>query len=521
VKGTTRPLGVREVGGLARTLLLLYAASGCSEGSPGYDNVRIATWWGHREAASSSQAAVKPVSNSETAAFETLTRALAGVEPIAHVTAWRVFVDASASASVGSPAAPYADKIELTHQEAALLPEDSESPVHALLINGGDDPRRYSCAAGSPMADRAADVTEDVANVSFIEGLLDETSRCAGDNRVFAIPIGVHQLNTLFVNVTKLCEYHTDNVPAFCDSLDVEADENLRGELEDYLPDFDALKRELSFLRSANTSGRTLLSLPYNTPSTAWVLSLVAYENLMPQHTADAATFKNVWRALQVDDDPPPDVVENTLRDLTALAAYSTRCRGEAAEAANCGVQEVADGSAVFTIMGDWAAPDAQASSDRIAHISFPGTRDKFVYSSDVLVFPKFPADGMDVRKALTNAVTSEATQTEIAIAKGSRRVVGGFPPNAQLDVPPLPASGRIPGMTHIIPRESYNELDQRTAACFWSSSDDACSELAGYMEGQYRSTAPRSKPAVDTSPIITTQPSSTSPGASTVGDPD
>jgi len=467
-------------------LALGLGAVGCAEdprspyacGSRYQGDIRIATWWGALD--------------SERNALEDLEVLLdncnAGEVKLKRVT----LQDPTGEIS-------YKSKSLLRLDERELLPcqpgsVDCESPIDLMLLNGGADVKAYSCEPSVSVSEedlqhRILPVDQwDNPGQSWEEELfpqiLDVATNCKDER--YALPIALHRLNTLFVNVTQLCKIldypggqantlcppNRDD-PALIDAVSQALD--LTGPPTEGLKRFLAKLSELDAkneliakehnagtpaivteLGSAPPNAKSTLLMVDTDPETNWALSLLVFENVMIG-LDDGVTYATFWSGTATVQ-KRTDILKRTLDNTVDLLKFSdipkAPCPGKtelpsAADALGCG-------RAVFTVMGDWAAKDLESgaaandSGEVIVDVPFPGTS-RYIFSSDVMVVPRVPFErALGVTRAASAfalAATSREGQDILHAAKGSLSVLEAD------DTTRRAMEHALPGLTHIVPR--------------------------------------------------------------------
>jgi hypothetical protein len=408
---------------------------------------------------------------------------------------------------------PYASKQALEADERRLLPSDGQSsPVHALLTNGGSAAREYAKGGFSERIQTGQASWLGVSDAAFVD-ILDDTAKLqtqlplgapafAAANELIAVPIGTHRVNTLFVNVSRLCQFNQkqtaatpDSAPylaAVCSLATSSTDGATLTRAVAQHPAFSDLKNFLDLLARLRAAGtQEILSLP-QAQNNAWVLTALTFENVMPAHVPDAAAFREIWSLLQAVDPASLERIEGLLRETVAetleLAKYASIPEFEAEEGPNAGVHSVAMGTSTFSVMGDWVARDvedwardasSQGNENHVVRIPFPGTAGKLVYTSDALILPRDALGrGINPARDLISAAISPQGQAKLAATKRSLTILRDLRESgSDTEV----SVENIPGLIHVIERGSFANLERRTAALF-SGSDAQRLEAASNL---------------------------------------
>lgn len=231
----------------------------------------------------------------------------------------------------------------------------------------------------------------------------------------YAVPVGIHRLNLLIYNADLVAKYWSR----------VDDAGNL-----DFGPEpFAAFMETVQELQDANAgevSDRQVK--PIVVAADAWPQSLLLAENLMLAAVGPEA-YVDHWkvhahgeRTEAGDINSLPSAVKANMERL-ALSIHLPDCAdgsGMACTRADA-LEEVAQGKAAFTVMGDWVVPDLP---DAIRVRAFPGTEKYFVYTADVLAVPS-PAGiaSDDPAFGVLNSSTSAAVQSKYSEVKHARPV--------------------------------------------------------------------------------------------------
>jgi glucose/mannose transport system substrate-binding protein len=224
------------------------------------------------------------------------------------------------------------------------------------------------------------------------------------DGKLYGVPSNVHRTNELFFNRKVLRQYGLEEPRSLEDLSKI--GERLRG------------------------TGVPLLALGGRDP---WSLAPLVFECLLVAREG-AGTYLDYFAGkLKADD---PRVVRTLEASLGLLSFVGER---DAELTWLQAVEQVVEGRAAMTIMGDWArlAFTAHGSKPGVDfdEVAFPGTEGIFVFASDVFALPSAAENPAGARRLLAT----------IASLDGQRALseLSGVLP-ARLDVPP---SGSAPDL--------------------------------------------------------------------------
>jgi glucose/mannose transport system substrate-binding protein len=207
------------------------------------------------------------------------------------------------------------------------------------------------------------------------------------DGKVYGVPSNLHRTNELFVNRKVLQKYGLEE-PKTLDDL-AKMGERLRG------------------------TGVPLLALGSRDP---WTLSSIAFECLLVAREG-AGTYREYFSGKLAPDDPR---VVRTLDAALALLSLADARRDELTWLQ--ATEQVIEGRAAMTIMGDWArlaftAHGLEPGKD-FGEVPFPGTAGVFVFTSDVFAVPAAAKHPNDARRLLATIASTEG-QRAISDASG------------------------------------------------------------------------------------------------------
>jgi ABC-type glycerol-3-phosphate transport system substrate-binding protein len=356
------------------TLSVSLGLAACGDGSAG--DVSLATWWARR--------------GEFTRPFETLKQGLreeSGLEvQLAHKLQSKYYhmlwIDEQLNPATASP-----------------------ERLDVFAANNGSDVLRWTPCARSPNAPSTSRLRalNDPAlgplsldwqwmQDNFDHDVLD-TLGC--DNQVYALPVGIHRINTLFYNKRLLMEVGYD--------VDGSGGTPLPTSFEELVRTATDLQRRLDTRPPSNPESSVFV-LPQGEP---WTLSLFFMENVMLAQAQGTQQYTDYWSGTDCD----PTLFAAALRSVRRLEPFfGTRSSGE--EAA---IQEVNTGHAALLVTGDWAIAEVD---EAVGHIPFPGTGDTFVFTADVFALPDISSSNADNGLHWLRAVTEARVQREYAAQK-------------------------------------------------------------------------------------------------------
>lgn len=242
-----------------------------------------------------------------------------------------------------------------------------------------------------------------------------EPSTCNGS--LYALPLGIHRLNTLLFNRQRLGEIAEELGAA--DSVEAEA--RLR-ELSS--AEFIELVERIGELGDAEFEGMRPVPLAIGTTDD-WPILILAFENLLASYDRPSL-YEQLWYGQGSADLEP--ALERLAADLERLGAVSPKsfpvppadqCMEDVASW-QCAVARVAYGHAVFTVMGDWALTQvAPAMRHQVGVVPFPGTSELFVYTPDSFAVPRRrKTRGAEAHLWLAEVIDDLPTQLRFAMKK-------------------------------------------------------------------------------------------------------
>ncbi len=440
--------GKRGMVDIARQRSALFIAAtalvGCGDvvlteqcGSLATGDVRIATWWSRLLGSAEGNALgvleqefneCNPQANAVTVEFENkytmfdvVPRSLE-VDPQPEADAPPA-QSASARYPIGSE--PAVDVIHLNAGWDVLgfTPCGKDGPKKGLLpLNSVLDPETLA----RPLAWRLAD-------------------DCEGS--VYALPVGIHRLNTLYVNKAQLQRVG-------CDADDVrsaspDAFLSLLSDLDAVLVRGQAPSGETCVQQVATASGgasgvESVLAIGSGED---WALSMFAFENVMVSHLG-AVAYKHFWEGWSPTDEAGLEDFEPLSQLLEALSAYAPYLQPDEPTPRQA-FERVLSGRAIFTVVGYWY--EKELTDSDVATVPFPGTEMVRIETADVFAIASNSPNPKGAA-AWLRAVTTEHVQQPYIEEKGGTA--------ARTDIAPLEAGMLyLPALPSYIPSEHFNHL--------------------------------------------------------------
>jgi glucose/mannose transport system substrate-binding protein len=223
------------------------------------------------------------------------------------------------------------------------------------------------------------------------EALIDQL-RMNPSSELVAIPLNIHRVNLLYYNIERERLYRASN-----DQRSFLAFEEL---CPDPIPPGDP-----AFTMGAGTKAR-------------FVLILLAFENVLPALTNGRPDFYNDLFAGRAPVD-----WEKEVKRAFECVQYLSRAFADddAGHTWVDAIEQVADGKADFTVMGDWANGILQdhALGEQVEVVEFPKTAGVFVFTSDTFPLP-IGAPHLDETRELLLTIASLDVQNRFSVEKGS-----------------------------------------------------------------------------------------------------
>jgi glucose/mannose transport system substrate-binding protein len=305
----------------------------------------------------------------------------------------------------------------------------------AQRLLAGSPPATFQANIGADLLRWAAADTEGGDSFRLLQGLealfdrtglsaelpreLLEALRIGGSDVPYAVPINVHRENLLYYNQARLDAFIETHGHSFLD-LATLCPENT----DVPLPVRIAVSRE------------------------GWALTLFALENVLPALTS-AGFYDALMRGQAPTVAPGGDWTVELERALTCVQ-YLSRSFAFF-ESWSDAVDEIRDGRADFTVMGDWASGElaVELSDRRVRAVPFPGTERYFVFTSDTFPLPVRAKHPDEILKLL-ETVASERVQIEFSKIKGSI---------------PARSKARLDDQRALDARRAFQDAEQRVLA--------------------------------------------------------
>jgi glucose/mannose transport system substrate-binding protein len=215
-----------------------------------------------------------------------------------------------------------------------------------------------------------------------------------------AVPINIHRLNVLY--------YNKKNVDAY---VDPEGRDLFH--IDTLCPETD----------------KPPLAVTIAAPLTdEWTLVLFVFENLLPaliekERKRDPAFDPDFYDLLFTGKEPGerlPGGESVLVKKALECAKYLSASFSNAGRWPDA-VDDVADGTATFTVMGDWANAllKEELRDEIVIPITFPGTEDLYVYTSDTFPLPvgvEYRSEALELLKTFAN----RDAQVKFSELKGS-----------------------------------------------------------------------------------------------------
>ena len=273
------------------------------------------------------------------------------------------------------PGGSYEARMKIAGRMSGGIPPDT------FQANGGWDLMAWVLYDGhdanlskmQPIDDVAADWRDHVpgrvlGSVSYADPTVNQT-------HVYAVPLNIHRLNTLFYNRSVFQEIGI--VP--------------ERDLTDLAGFFAVAEKVKQF---AQDTGRPIvpIALGYGQKQT-WTLALIFFENILVAanplvNRKEGELYERLFSQPKQYDALGPDIAY-ALEDFRRLISLANEHADDVVwdEAMN----RVLKGEAAMTIMGDWAkgfANNAGKFGDTFGFIPMPGTGNTFVFTTDTFGLP-------------------------------------------------------------------------------------------------------------------------------------
>jgi glucose/mannose transport system substrate-binding protein len=216
--------------------------------------------------------------------------------------------------------------------------------------------------------------------------------------RVYAVPLNVHRLNTLFFNRQVFQER---GIPEPSNQT---------------LTSLDDLFTLANQLRDHPDRPIAPFSLGTKDP---WTLALLLFENILVAHSG-GKYYREFFKG-EVDVLSAPNI-QRAIDDLGRFLSYDPNAGTRTWDQT---IDEVANGRAAMTIMGDWAkgyfldGPMGDQLEVILGQMATPGTEGTFVFTTDTFGLP-FGAENPDGARQFLQLVASQEGQDAFSPIKGS-----------------------------------------------------------------------------------------------------
>jgi glucose/mannose transport system substrate-binding protein len=269
--------------------------------------------------------------------------------------------------------------------------------------NGGVDVRKLvkpSDPKGVPICP-----LEFVAKDNFFDETIQPSS-C--DGKLYALPIGVHQVNYMYAN-KDLLEFVEGKL-----SKNIE-EQTTAAVFAAFLEDSRKVLAQ-AFGESAPVP--IAIAVTDSDGPQSWPFELLIFDNLMASFPK---LYDAVWRGIEYADF---GVERNNWWEAVRRVVDQSQLKlGPESELTwTAALQKVADGSALFTVMGNWATAEFRPEQwSEVVPLPFPPTSSRFVYTPDSIVVPRTPDDagGAAARVFLENLQDTQVL-VDFAVAKSA-----------------------------------------------------------------------------------------------------
>jgi glucose/mannose transport system substrate-binding protein len=335
--------------GAACAALALLALPACSDAPTQTSTVEIMHWWNK---------------GGEAQAISALLERCRNENPSLKI------VDSSV------PGGSYEARLAIAGRISGGIPPDT------FQANGGWDLMAWVLYDGqnarlskmNPIDDLAQDWREHVPDK--VLGSVSYTDPTVNETHVYAVPLNIHRLNTLFYNRAVFQEIGI--VP--------------ERDLND-LAGFFAVAEKVKQYAQDTGKPITPIALGYGQKQT-WTLALVFFENILVAanplvNRPEGALYEQLFSHPLPHDALKPDITY-ALEDFRRLISLANEDAEDIVwdEA----MDRVLKGEAAMTIMGDWAmgfANNPKKMTDIFGFIPMPGTGRTFVFTTDTFGLPK------------------------------------------------------------------------------------------------------------------------------------
>ncbi|HEX2736171.1 MAG TPA: hypothetical protein VHM70_31435 [Polyangiaceae bacterium] len=281
--------------------------------------------------------------------------------------------------------------------------------------------------------------------------------------RLFAVPVGLHRVNQLYVNRQRLAATGHTWPPANSPVTTIDQFLALLAELQNPPPG----------------SAASACAHPFALAEGNWPLSLLLVENLMVS-VGGAEVYQSFWGQLpqhvglvtagylhsgdsaylaKVDDGFV--AFDKAVHYEERLMQYTSRLPKPLVAVGAPG--QCDDSHPIFTVMGNWETPNLDEAV--VDALPFPGTEDVYVYTADAFAMPARPAadevHSEDVEALWFKVVTDPLVEERYSSLKGSLPVFNNGDPTADAAAfVGTPQS--VPGLPAYVPTGTFNEFETR-----------------------------------------------------------
>jgi glucose/mannose transport system substrate-binding protein len=287
---------------------------------------------------------------------------------------------------------------------------------------------------------------------------------------VYAVPLNIHRLNTLFYN------------KALFDEIGI----NLAD-----LQEREGLFKVAEQIRQYNqtsTKPITPIALGYGEKQT-WTLALVFFENLLVARMG-GDWYTDLFQKPKVHDAFSADITY-ALEDFRRLISYTNDDASQVTW--DVAMDRVLNGDAAMTIMGDWGKGYANANhfdGQQFGFMPMPGTAGTFVFTTDTFGLP-IGADHPENTEALLRLAGSPDGQKIFNLHKGSISARLDVEIDADDDRRPIyddfraaSTARKIVQATSILAQQTYMDAVSAALASFASKGQDGvASEVQHTMD--------------------------------------
>lgn len=294
----------------------------------------------------------------------------------------------------------------MTAVESLLHGTEGAEPFDTFLANAGRDVLRWTHCGGEGSSERLLRLDGQGAypnlSASFDPDVLAGVTCCeapgCAQRGVYAVPLGLHQINHIFFNVERFSR---------CPGMKV-----------------DSVATLIELLTCLGKEGQRVISAPVSECTADCQLGELSCSTCQAL-AGESLSYLLESLALLLENDPVQDQsrwpdqswrsmeaarLAPSLNDALALLEgellpYLNNCSGPACKlpvTAAEALAEVTEGTAAILVMPDWYTLDAQQKSHgALGQGAFPGTEDTFSFMTDVFAVPIAGTPGASVEAGL------------------------------------------------------------------------------------------------------------------------